>query len=1318
MGRDRRGARARSWHERADRNAKRSTFAPPPALTPVTAPTCPLQYGEPGNDTGVRLTRASIARAVASERYEIVRRIGSGAMGVVDEGFDRERAHAVALKTLTHLSPAALYAFRREFRSLADLSLKNVARLYDLGGTDEESFFTMELVEGVDLVTHVMAPDRDDASTDDELLPCGADIPRLRAALAQLVQGVQALHAAGKLHRDLKPSNVLVTADGRVVLLDYGVAADVPEAVDRQPEEEIASAHYIAPEQAAGDPATTATDWYAVGVLLYEALVGEPPFVGSPLEILTQKSTLEPTPPSARVGGVPPELDALCVELLESDPDLRPEGPEIARRVASGPSEPPVVSSLPSAGPSIIPLVGREPHLAALEAALATAARGQAVTVRVQGGSGMGKSALVHRFLDAAVEDGKAIALRGRAYERDAIPFKTLDAVMDALARLLLELPEPPPMPADIWALARLFPALRRVPAIAAETDPAIVDLPQVRSRAFSALRALLAHLGRSRPVALFVDDVQWGDADSAALLLDLVRPPAAPPVLLLLACREEDADESPLVRELRTRWPERAELRDVWVGPLSADEAMRLARSLVGTGEASIENLSTIASEAGGSAFLVEEMARGMSGRRLKAEAGTVTLERILADRLARIADAPRLILELVAVAGRPMPVVTVGHAAGIHEGIAPLVAMLRARRFVRTGLRDGHEVIETRHDRVRETIVAGLDAATTRARHASLARVLEAVPDADVEALVEHIVGAGEPSRAAAFAERAAEQATEKLAFVQAVRFYERAIGMSSTDADKRRLLLRLAEALDTAGHGAEAADAYLLAAQDGPPFRRAELQRAAAEQLLMSGHMDRGARVLAAVLAAWGMAVPRSPLAAVVELFFQRLRLWWMGLEFEERGPEDVPRETRARIDAVYAVAIGLSIVDVAVSACMQARNLVMALREGDTFQVMRAASLEASHLASRGGPESARERDLFALVQRLAGADASSDRRSERQAFFEGKSGIRHFLRGQWRRARDVLDEAHARYPNSRAGSHANAYLFSLYSLVFLGDFLELGRRHAHLLNDAVERGDLYTAVNLRAGYPNLVWLAADDPGAARRQAALARDAVASWGGTSGKRFLVQDWEVMLAEAHIELYAGDPARAYERVARDVATLAKSFLLEVQFLRACTDFLRARCAIALAASGRVDGHARVALVAEAADLHERLEREGMSWTRPLAAIVGAGVANLRGDPVRAMAYLRAAVDLALAADMALLAVAADLAIGRAMGGIERGGEGQRLETEARAWMAAQEIRDPDRMMAVLVPGRWGAPPPRRSGLPHGPQPSPQAEVKPSAF
>src|SRR6185312_15443314 len=120
---------------------------------------------------------------------------------------------------------------KQEFRTLADVVHPNLVRLHELVATEaREVFFTMELVRGADFVTHVRGADARDGGRD-----------KLRSALRQLVEGVHSLHSDGKLHRDIKPSNVLVTPEGRVVLLDFGVAADLAHVEDEgfRPEESI-----------------------------------------------------------------------------------------------------------------------------------------------------------------------------------------------------------------------------------------------------------------------------------------------------------------------------------------------------------------------------------------------------------------------------------------------------------------------------------------------------------------------------------------------------------------------------------------------------------------------------------------------------------------------------------------------------------------------------------------------------------------------------------------------------------------------------------------------------------------------------------------------------------------------------------------------------------------------------------------------------------------------------------------------------------------------------------------------------------------------
>jgi serine/threonine protein kinase len=1255
-----------------------------------------------------------------TERYEVRRRIGTGGMGVVYEALDRERGMLVAIKTLLRFSPSALYRFKQEFRTLSDVTHPNLVQLYELVATDTDHvFFAMELVSGVDFLSHALRPDAvprwingrppttkpsitgpsSDADRTGPFNPASAtetsrpvvrspaDFDRLRPALAQLVAGVSALHEAGKLHRDIKPSNVLVTPEGRVVLLDFGVAMDLSLVVrrNRAEREVVGTARYMAPEQATETAPTVASDWYSVGAILYEALVGRPVFSGPSREVLLRKTLVDAPIPSELVADVPADLDALCSALLRRSPDTRPTGPEIARLLGDRPRVTPIPSVRAARTPR---LIGRDAELVALSGAFDAARLGRMVTVRVHGSPGVGKAALVQQFVEERVARGEATALWGRAYERESMPYKALDSVVDALSRDLMQQSERDPamtLPRDIDALAHLFPVLRRVERVGEIKGGGLSGSETItRRRAIVALQELLAGLAAKKPLILCVSDAQWGDVDSAGLLLDLVRPPFEAPILLVLSYREEDAESSSFLVETRTRWPFGAEVRDIAVGPLAHGDARALAMSfLVVTRAGALETAESIARESGGSPLLVEELARSV-GRPIATAAGSppgtslaaltaVSLEKVVAERMSVLPDAARRLLELVAVCARPLPVSIVGDAAGVYEALHEMVGVLRVHRFVRTGLRDGREVVEMAQDRIRETIVAGLPGDTLRAYHGRLARVLEPFPGADAEALAVHLFGAGEKERAAKYAEQAAEQAAGKLAFGQAVRLYERAIEtVGDGPPDALRLRVRLARVLGRARRGAQAAAVYMAAAQRTHGMKRMELERDAAEQLLVCGHVDEGVATLRGLLRAAGLRAPRNLFDAVVTFLACRLALALVGSRFRAREARDVRRVDHLRIEALYAVIIGIGLVNVFYGVCLQARHLLLALRAGDRFQVLRAAGIEALDAAALGGPERTRERVFAALARQLAEAAGDGDS----LAFHEGTSTMRLFLHGHWKATADHSERLENTYTTTPAGWHANVQLFYLYALMSLGRLRDLRTHHAVRLAEAEERGDLYTTVNLRIGHSNAVWLVEDDVASARRHV---REAMASW---SQVGFSSQHYRALLAEANIELYAGAGERSYERVARDWRLLRRSLLFLVQYLRADATFLRARCA--LASLGSLGPRERRGRIAEVVRLARKLDGERMAWTAPLAALVWAGVAVARGDRPEAVGRLRVAVSSAQGADMLLYAAVARLRLGEMLGD----DEGSALAGEARAWMTGQGVRSPDRFAAMLAP------------------------------
>ena len=292
--------------------------------------------------------------------YRIVGELGHGGMGVVYRAFDEQRKQMVALKTVQSLNPRSLYLFKQEFRTLADVSHLNLVTLYELVSDGHLWFFTMELVEGTDFLSHIRFGEAASSTTPLTVV----QLDRLRMVLKQLVEGILALHQAGKLHRDIKPSNVLVSRTGRVVLMDFGLAAQLDRAGTHHSTKEhiLGTAAYMAPEQAAARPVSPASDWYSVGAMLFQSLTGRLPFRGSAFDMLRKKQEADVTWPATYE---PVDLIQLSMDLLQRDPADRPSGEEILRRVTSrlpvSAAVPPI--SAPRSEPGTF--VGRQQHLQA-----------------------------------------------------------------------------------------------------------------------------------------------------------------------------------------------------------------------------------------------------------------------------------------------------------------------------------------------------------------------------------------------------------------------------------------------------------------------------------------------------------------------------------------------------------------------------------------------------------------------------------------------------------------------------------------------------------------------------------------------------------------------------------------------------------------------------------------------------------------------------------------------------------------------------------------------------------------------------------------
>ena len=1244
------------------------------------------------------------------ERFVVERRLGAGGMGVVYRALDRERNQVVALKTLRDVEARALVRFKNEFRSLADVAHPNLVALYELVSVADRLLITMELVEGKSFLHHVRNDRRAEPAAPEQAAtselprsevtapgkrapsseprvpvrerPLGAvealDVPRLRSALVQLASGVHALHERGMLHCDLKPSNVLVTRDGRLKILDFGLVTELARERTRTSDAGLAgTVAYMSPEQGAQLPLSPASDWYAVGVMLYEALTGTLPFSGPPTQVLVDKQQHEPAPPSARVPRLPGDLDALCVELLRREPAARPSGRDILSRLGGDPGPaPPPASRTSSHGAAR--LIGRERHLAALDEALGTARKGRTVVRFVHGESGMGKTSLMRRFLDDADESG-ALVLSGRCFESESVPYKALDSLMDALGQYLVRLDRIEAeglMPRDVHALARLFPVLRQVEAVAAapRRSAQTADPHEHRRRAFGALRELLQRIGDRRPVVLAVDDLQWGDADSAALLGALLEPPDSPALLLVACHRTQDRQDSAFVRELHAAMENRLDLDELEVGPLDPEDAAALARRQLSDGAGDVASLAQqIAEESGGNPLFIDELARHARDSLLQATSRRITLDEVLRERLSRLPPDAERLLEVIAVAGTPIAVTVALRAAEVVEQ-QPL-AVLKAANLVRTRGDEARRVVECYHDRIRSAARELLDEAGLRRVHGRLARALESSPAPDPESLAMHLNGAGEPARAAEFVQLAAARAVDALAFDRAAALLRHALELHVSSAEEARTLRRrLGEALANAGRGPEAAQAYLDALPDASAAEAIELRRLAAQELLRSGHIGDGMKTIQEVLDVTGMKLPSSRTGAMLSLGWQRARIRLRGLDFEERDASQIAPEVLTRIDAAYAITAGLALVDAIRGASFQAQLLLLSLDAGEPQRVMRALAAEACFVGLRGAAAASRSAAVLARVDALARKLDTPFAR----AIASGATGIIAHFEGRFAASIEPLERAEELFRDRCSGvswERSTGQIFHLYSLSMLGRIRELVRRVDELIAEARARRDLYAQTNLAVTIGHQCHLAEDRPDEARRSV---REALTRWNAPD--EFHIQHFNALIAEVCTDLYLGEAESAWQRLGA-IDRFRQVGLMRVQTAR--INALWARAGVAVAASRR-----RPELLASAERDTRRLEREGVPWATAVATMMRGAIAAARGQ-------LDAAVEILGKAEPLLEAsgLAAQLAALRWMRGRVAGGDlGRQLTAAAITYFETEGVRSAERFAAFYMPGFAG--------------------------
>ena len=655
----------------------------------------------------------------AGTRFEISRRLGSGSFGVVYEAIDHYRHRPVALKVLERAAPETLSRFKREFRYLAELRHPNLASMYELLVLDERWVLSMELVRGSELLEYLAFTELQNSFHADpgsmamtaggsRLTPDDTGVRRLMAAkpvglsatytenvretFRQLAVAVAVLHSRDIVHRDIKPSNIMITSEGRVVLLDFGLIVEVEldETIDRR--KVVGTPGYMSPEQMMASMPTPASDWYSVGVLLYQALTGQMPFVTqNAMEMMEKMMKEEPVPASEVVAGVPRDLCDLAANLLRRNADDRAGDIEILQRLG-------VTAFDPIRGVRMrdrnVDLIGRGDEMRKIFHTLTSLEPGRPQLLFLPGSPGAGKTALVDGLLNRVRAETDSLILGGRCHAWESVPLNAVDALVDSLARVIRR--ERPAAVDEVMsravAVTRLFPGLvyDAVFAPGEETIVVPVSGEKLLKRAASELAAILFATAGDRPIVMMLDDAQWGDYQSAIFLQRVIAAVTTQRLILLIAFRGEDQKTSLLLQTLAS-----GHLAPVVmpVDELSPAAMAGLVKRVLP--DANDETSAGIVAEAAGNPELAQMIAA----------APGYTLVDAIRVRLDRLSTPARRIFALLLSSEGPLPEMDIEKRLELIETDEPLRTLSRERliRVRRTG--DIYEV-DLYHPAMREML------------------------------------------------------------------------------------------------------------------------------------------------------------------------------------------------------------------------------------------------------------------------------------------------------------------------------------------------------------------------------------------------------------------------------------------------------------------------------------------------------------------------------------------------------------------------------------------------------------------------------------